>query len=298
MLTLGSFLMGSINVWYTIWLGVRLCYVDGVDRNRTEGRILGKLQDTCFDIGIGNYVMFVWVLSGSEFTHLTMASFLFVIALVVKCLHAKLATLLEQILDESITQGENDQDGFAYKDLKYRGMTKELDFEMIRLVYEKLNETVIHIRKFFGVPCLVICCDGILTCVFGFYWRIIYYENLPDEDGHSADIYNLILFSMHFLYSVMSLLLILISGHIMATTALDVPKVIRKAKLSHLNSSARFQVSLLLQVSAGFPTKFTVYSITNLEMPFLAAATTNVITYLLVLMQFRMEQTSQGLAHH
>lgn len=58
-----------------------------------------------------------------------MASFLFVIALVVKCLHAKLATLLEQILDESITQGENDQDGFAYKDLKYRGMTKGISNE-------------------------------------------------------------------------------------------------------------------------------------------------------------------------
>lgn len=88
--------------------------------------------------------------------------------------------------------------------------------ESIRLLYEQLLELMIHVRKFFGVACLIVCCDSILTCVCGLYWRIVFFEILGL--GKTGDVFHLFLFNLHFNYSLYSLILILISGHIMNTS--------------------------------------------------------------------------------
>ncbi|CAG7829244.1 unnamed protein product [Allacma fusca] len=156
--------------------------------------------------------------------------------------------------------------------------------DMVRILHEQLCETVSDFESYFGVQLLITLCTSCFMITVGAYSYIV------QGEGISTAVYeNAGWASKGQMYGAILMIIAIVTGGEMVTkAAVSSAPVLNSLSLSTLDDKSQIQVTAFLQKISAFPTKIRALRITTVSTTFLASASKNIITYLLVLMQFKL----------
>jgi hypothetical protein len=126
-------------------------------------------------------------------------------ALLIRLMSKKIAENLEAaLMMESNTKGVN----FVF--------ANSFQIEKLRRMHLDLQECVVHLRDYYGIPCLIVCCGSVFQLSCGFYWLFLFSEGITTFAIGQGSIAFIIIFILQsFYFSSLSLMGILIAGQIM-----------------------------------------------------------------------------------
>jgi hypothetical protein len=88
--------------------------------------------------------------------------------------------------------------------------------EKLRRMHLSLQECVVHLREYYGIPCLIVCCGSVFQLSCGFYWLFLFSEGITTFAIGEGSIASIIICTLQsFYFSSLSLMEILIAGQIM-----------------------------------------------------------------------------------
>jgi hypothetical protein len=126
-------------------------------------------------------------------------------ALLIRLISKKIAENLEAaLMMESNWKGVN----FVF--------ANSFQIEKLRRMQLSLQECVVHLREYYGIPCLIVCCGSVFQLSCGFYWLFLFSEGITTFAIGQGSIAFIIIFILQsFYFSSLSLMGILIAGQIM-----------------------------------------------------------------------------------
>ncbi|OXA57719.1 uncharacterized protein LOC110847219 [Folsomia candida] len=154
--------------------------------------------------------------------------------------------------------------------------------DALRILHEQLCQTVTYFEDFFGFQVLLTLCTCCFTVTVGAYACIIHDTSSPQGKELTGA------WGMQLYCAAIFILLILISGQLVTNAAASPGPVLNAIPLTELDQLSQIQVTAFLSKISAFPTKMSAVKITTISTTFLASAATNITTYLLVLMQFKL----------
>ena len=158
--------------------------------------------------------------------------------------------------------------------------------EELRLLHEQLSKFVRKLDRFFGFQLLGILSISCVIIPVGFYATIVHLDQGITNSGNSRS--KLIIWGMEMHLALVMILIILFSGQIIINSSSRPAGILHKVKLEHLDFQAETQVIHFLNKLSTSPTQITGFRIIVIKMSLVASFTTNVITYFLVLVQFKL----------
>jgi hypothetical protein len=85
--------------------------------------------------------------------------------------------------------------------------------ESLRMMHLSLQECVVNLRKYYGVPCLIVCCGSVFQLSCGLYWLYLFTEGITiTSDGAIA--YIILFLLQSFYFASFNLIGILVAGQI------------------------------------------------------------------------------------
>jgi hypothetical protein len=132
----------------------------------------------------------------------TLAASLLTFALLIRQLNKKLAKDLEETL-----MPESPKKGILF--------TNPSRIEKLRHIHLSLQKCVVHLREYYGIPCLIVCCGSVIQLSGGFYWLFLYSEGFTAEESIFIS-YIILLMLQSFYFASLNLVGILVAGQIIS----------------------------------------------------------------------------------
>jgi hypothetical protein len=130
----------------------------------------------------------------------TLAASLLTYALLVRLLSKKLTKDLAEALNS---------DAFSTKGSVFANHSR---IEHLRKMHLSLKECVVHLREYYGVPCLIVCCGSVIQLSCGLYWLYLFSEGITTSDIAIA--YTIVFLLQSFYFASLNLIGILVAGQI------------------------------------------------------------------------------------
>ncbi|CAL8077455.1 unnamed protein product [Orchesella dallaii] len=160
------------------------------------------------------------------------------------------------------------------------------EVESFRLLYERLFKTVNSLSDYFGGSLLVVCSIAVLSVTAAVYTIILNRSDVGIVRNPIVDFF-FIVWGFHLFFALFILAGVLVSGQRVTCASRLIATIIQETSLKHIDKDSQFQINLLAQAVYGTSVEITACHITKMSMTFVASAVGNVITYILVLLQFR-----------
>jgi hypothetical protein len=132
----------------------------------------------------------------------TLAASLLTYALLIRLLSSKLTKDLAEALNP---------DAFSPKGSVFENHSR---IEHLRKMHLSLQECVVHLREYYGVPCLIVCCGSVIQLSCGLYWLYLFSEGITTSDGAIA--YTILFLLQSFYFASLNLGGILVAGQIIS----------------------------------------------------------------------------------
>jgi hypothetical protein len=130
----------------------------------------------------------------------TLAASLLTYALLIRLLSKKLTKDLAEALNS---------DAFSTKGSVF---ANHIRIEHLRKMHLSLKECVVHLREYYGVPCLIVCCGSVIQLSCGLYWLYLFSEGITTSDIAIA--YTIVFLLQSFYFASLNLIGILTAGQI------------------------------------------------------------------------------------